>query len=168
MSTAKADTVIVDLDGTLADGRWRIGLMPPPDQRHIDTAWLEFNRMAAWDFPITGTVDVVRALAEAGYRIVILTGRGAATREITEQWLENWAVPYDKLIMREVGDCRPDTEIKLEALESLGGPEYVLCAFDDLPHIVDLWRSKGITTYEVTRYEPDDHYVQANQKQGDA
>lgn len=159
------DTVVVDLDGTLADGRWRLHLMPPPERRHLDEAWAEFNLAGIDDPPFQDTIDIVNALALT-YRIIILTGRGAIAREVTEQWLEDNGVVYDKLIMREIGDCRQDTEVKRTALEDIG-LDNIVCAFDDLPHIVDFMRSLGLTVYEVTRYEDGHDYVRANAKYKD-
>lgn len=156
------DTVVCDLDGTLADGRWRLHLLPTPETRNLDAAWAEFNLAGADDPPFQDTIDIVNALALT-YRIVILTGRGAVARDVTEQWLEEHGVVYDKLVMREVGDCRKDTEMKLSALEDIG-IENIVCAFDDLPHIVDFMRSLGITVYEVTRYDDNHEYVHANAK----
>ena len=68
---------------------------------------------------------------------------------------------YDKLIMRDIGDCRKDVDFKQAYVDAVGA-ENVVCAFDDLPHIVDLMRNNGITTYEVTRYTARDTYVESN------
>lgn len=159
------DTVVVDLDGTLADGRWRLHLMPPPEKRHLDEAWAEFNLAGIDDPAFQDTVDIVNALALT-YRIIIVTGRGAIAREVTEDWLEQTGVVYDKLIMREIGDCRQDTEVKRSALEDIG-LDNIVCAFDDLPHICDFMRDLGLTVYEVTRYPEDNEYVHANAKYKD-
>jgi FMN phosphatase YigB (HAD superfamily) len=156
------DTVVVDLDGTLADGRWRLHLLPTPERRHLDEAWAEFNLAGADDPPFQDTIDIVNSLSLT-YRIIILTGRGAVAREVTEQWLDDHGVVYDKLIMREIGDCRKDTDFKRAQLEDIG-IENIVCAFDDLPHIVDFMRELGITVYEVTRYEDNHEYVHANAK----
>lgn len=156
------DTVVVDLDGTLADGRWRLHLLPTPERRHLDEAWAEFNLAGADDPPFQDTIDIVNSLSLT-YRIIILTGRGAVAREVTEQWLDDHGVVYDKLIMREIGDCRKDTDFKRAQLEDIG-IENIVCAFDDLPHIVDFMRGLGITVYEVTRYEDNHEYVHANAK----
>ena len=156
------DTVVVDLDGTLADGRWRLHLLPTPERRHLDEAWAEFNLAGADDPPFQDTIDIVNSLSLT-YRIIILTGRGAVAREVTEQWLDDHGVVYDKLIMREIGDCRKDTDFKHAQLEDIG-IENIVCAFDDLPHIVDFMRGLGITVYEVTRYEDNHEYVHANAK----
>lgn len=156
------DTVVCDLDGTLADGRWRLHLLPSPERRHLDEAWAEFNLAGADDPPFQDTIDIINSLSLT-YRIIILTGRGAVAREVTEQWLDDHGVVYDKLIMREIGDCRKDTDFKHAQLEDIG-IENIVCAFDDLPHIVDFMRGLGITVYEVTRYEDNHEYVHANAK----
>ncbi|CBY88561.1 hypothetical protein [Pantoea phage LIMEzero] len=144
--------VIVDLDGTLSDGSWRLHLLPDEQHRHLDAAWATFNLAASDDPAYTDTIDVVNNLGMF-CDIVILTGRGAVARAITENWLDKHGVDYDQLIMRAIGDSRKDTVFKAEVVNELRSQgRKILCAFDDLPHIVDMFREMGITTYEVTRY----------------
>lgn len=160
MKNRKRPVVIVDLDGTLSDGRWRLHLLPDESTRHLDSAWATFNLAAADDPAFKDTIDVVNNLGMF-CEIIILTGRGAIAREVTEVWLAQNGVDYDQLIMRDIGDSRKDTVVKAEIINELRSKgRKILCAFDDLPHIVDMFRSMGITTYEVTRYE-DTEYTTA-------
>jgi len=82
----------------------------------------------------------------------LVTGRpktskdGKEVRKKTEAWLREKGVYYNKLIMREEGDFRPDTEVKEEILEEqLPDPEDILFAIDDREDIAEMWRSNGIT-----------------------
>ena len=59
-------------------------------------------------------------------------------------------VPYDQLVMRVVGDYRPDDVVKAEMLEALLADGYeVERAWEDSDDIVELWRSHGIDVHQV-------------------
>lgn len=52
--------------------------------------------------------------------------------------------------MRKNGDYRADDVVKREWLTiGLIPRGRVLCAFDDRKRVVDMWRSEGITCYQV-------------------
>lgn len=159
--------VICDLDGTLADGQWRLHMLPPEHMRGIDSAWAEFNLAGQYDTLIHSTAMVIDALHRAGYYVIILTARGEISRDVTLRWLEKYCVSYHELIMRGIGDSRPDTEYKREVVQRLMDEGHTItCAFDDLPHVVDMLRGMGVTTYEVTRYVDDSQeYVRANNRE---
>lgn len=143
--------VIWDLDGTLADGRHRLHLLPTKDYDKTES-WTEFNLAAVDDLPFRDNIELCNSLWEAGYHIVILTGRSDIAREVTEYWLDEFCVGYDELVMRKQSDNRKDTVIKEEYLHSIG-LENILCCFDDLPHIAYHLRSLGLTCHLVTHYE---------------
>lgn len=82
--------------------------------------------------------------------IILLTGRFENSRDVTEEWLNANAIPYDKLIMRKDGDNRPDTEFKEEAYHKEIEPYYgVLASFEDRPICCRMWRRLGIKTVNV-------------------
>lgn len=142
-----SNVVIFDLDGTLADLSGRLHLLPKEGDRDRTECWDEFNLACSTDKLIHNTAEVIRNLHET-YEIVILTGRCDIARELTQLWLAENAIPYDHLFMRAEGDHRVDTTIKQEVVEQIG-VDNILCAFDDLPHVVEHLRSLGITTYHV-------------------
>ena len=80
-------TAIFDLDGTLADGKHRLHLLPTVDL-HLTDSWNEFNRASKDDPPFQDTIDVCNIMARAGLRVIILTGRSDIVRAETEAWLE--------------------------------------------------------------------------------
>lgn len=143
--------VILDLDGTLADGRHRLHLLPTKDQ-HLTKSWVEFNLAAGDDAPFEDNINLGRALYRAGFKCIILTGRSAIARDITIKWLAEHGVLYDDLIMRGADDDRKDTVIKEEYLRSIG-LENILCCFDDLPQVAYHLRSIGLTCHLVTHYD---------------
>lgn len=145
------DTVIFDLDGTLADGRHRLHLLPKKDH-HLTEAWVEFNLEADKDKPFEDNIQLCNSLAIMGYKIVILTGRSDIAKDITIDWLNTHNVRRTDLVMRKQTDNRKDTVIKEEFLREYG-LDRVLCCFDDLPQVANHFREMGLTCHLVTEYK---------------
>jgi len=145
------DALIVDIDGTLAhhydvDGNQIRG--------HHEYALVGDDR------PDYHIIHLVRLYSQAGYKIVITSGRPSSrkdvnVRQLTVDWLLKEQVPFDELFMRAEGDYRPDYEVKAEIYENYIVPlgYNVDFALDDRNQIVDMWRSIGIKTLQV---EPGD------------
>lgn len=144
-------TAIFDLDGTLADGKHRLHLLPTVDL-HLTDSWNEFNRASKDDSPIHSTIEVCNIMARAGLRIIILTGRSDIVRAETEAWLERNSVLYSELVMRSHSDNRKDIIIKEEFLRNKVGLENIVAAWDDSPAVIEHFRRLGITTYAVCDY----------------
>lgn len=142
--------VIMDLDGTLADGRHRLHLLPTKDY-NLTEAWTEFNLAAIDDTPIRDNIALCNALYRP-YYVVILTGRSDVAESITRRWLQLHGVQYSELVMRKQSDNRKDVQIKEEYMRSIG-LENILCAFDDLPHVAYHMRGLGVTCHLVTHYD---------------
>lgn len=142
--------VIFDLDGTLADGRHRLHLLPTKNY-HLTESWTEFNLAAVDDAPIRDNIALCNALHRQFY-IIILTGRSDVAEKVTRHWLQRHGVLYSELIMRNQTDNRKDVDIKEEYLHSIG-LDRILCAFDDLPHVAYHMRGLGLTCHLVTHYE---------------
>lgn len=155
-------TVIFDLDGTLACGKHRLHLLPQEADANRTEAWDEFNLAAGGDSPIKDNIKVLNALYEAGYRIIILTGRCDIATGITWHWLFDNGVPHHELIMRPAADHRRDVEFKEEKLREIG-LDNILCCFDDLEHVAKHIRSLGVTCHLVTHYDtPKVHTKERN------
>ena len=157
---ATRGVVIVDLDGTLADGTHRLHLLPTKDL-HLTESWSEFNGAAIGDKPIQSTIDVINALWRAEMGVVILTGRSDEVEVDTMIWLDRHKVKYDWLIMRRAEDNRKDTIIKEEVLRAIG-LKHITCAFDDSPSVIRHFRDLGITTYQVTEYDKPHAHLQSH------
>lgn len=136
---------IFDLDGTLADNSHRLHHIQGESQN-----WRKYQELCDKDTPIEATILVARALKLASHTIIILTGRSDHVREETRVWLDVYDVPYDKLIMREKTDFRPDTEYKSDMLEKHINGE-VKAVFEDRNSMIQWWRSQGILCYDVGR-----------------
>lgn len=134
-AAGRPPAVLVDLDGTLA---LRQGRSP-----------FEWDTVAT-DAANTSVIAVVQALADAGFAIVVVSGRDAVCREDSAQWLrDNLQRPFT-LYMRASGDNRRDEVVKREMWEThIRNRHAVSMAFDDRDRCVALWRSLGIPTLQV-------------------
>lgn len=139
----RLDTVIVDLDGTLADCS---------DRQHFIKGdkknWDGFHEAGCRAEPIQHIVVMVNALAMAGFKIVILTGRNGKYRVGTEAWLNRHVPKWNRLIMRVDDDFRSSVEVKGEILAQMV-PQRVLAIFEDQPELVKLGRHMGYTVLQV-------------------
>lgn len=132
------DAIIVDIDGTIADGK-DVRNMYDPTKYHLDKP----------------KQDVIRLVQDEAYRmgtqILFLSGRHNDYREATEDWLfQHVKVPF-KLFMREDPSRDDSVEKYLLFDRNIRGncnPKYVL---DDRDRVVDMWRSLGLLTLQVER-----------------
>lgn len=134
---------LVDVDGTVALHTHR----SPYDETQVLT-----------DTPNIPVILVVRTLAAVGCRPIFLSGRTAACAQGTAWWLYEHVLPrhvhhwHENMLiyMRDIGDARPDSEVKLELFDKYIRHQYnVLLALDDRNRVVALWRSLGITCLQV-------------------
>jgi phosphoglycolate phosphatase-like HAD superfamily hydrolase len=143
---------IFDLDGTLADDshRWH----------HVTKTgdWEAYYAAATEDKPISHVIEVAKALQSAGFFIAIVTGRSESIRAETEDWLLAHGILFQELIMRKRTDRRRNSELKLEALETLRAKGYMpLMVFEDLPAAVRTYRLAGVPCAQVADPEDWDH-----------
>lgn len=137
--------ILCDLDGTLADCSHRLHhiLNKPKD-------WKSFFAECGKDKPITHTIILINSLNKAGFEIVITSARSDEVRDLTEKWLSDNDVYYNKLIMRKAGDYTDDSTLKPSWLVNGSiNKDSVLCAFDDRSRVVKSWRDAGIPCYQV-------------------
>lgn len=146
------NVIIWDLDGTLADGRHRLHLLPSKENRNHTSGWLAFNQASKFDTPFTDNIQLMNAMASFGYVNIILTGRSDHVIDDTQKWLLEHGCQYRKLVMRSKDDHRKDTDFKEAALKEIG-LHRILCAFDDLEHVAKHFRGMGITCHLVTHYD---------------
>lgn len=93
---------------------------------------------------------VLEAMKKAGYHIVFCSGREDCYRPQTEAFLKKHIGFGYELHMRKTGDMRKDSLIKEEIYNSQIKPNYnVLLVLDDRNQVVDFWRSKGLTCFQV-------------------
>lgn len=136
-------TVIVDIDGTISDGRHRLHFVRPAPGVARD--YEAFHSRCGEDPVIASVYATVWALAHNKNQIVFCTGRPNIYREATQDWLDDNNVPYDELHMKPLGDSRPAPEYKLGVLKALQAKGHeVFLAIEDQPNVVAMWRANGI------------------------
>jgi predicted kinase len=130
------EAVLVDIDGTVA----LMGDRNPYDMTRVGE-----------DLPNHTVITAVRAMQAFGHHIVFCSGRSDDCRDITEQWLdEHVGVPYQALFMRVTGDTRRDSIVKAEIFErEIRHRWAVTGVFDDRAQVVRMWRSLGLTVFQV-------------------
>ena len=150
----KHEWVIFDLDGTLADIEDRRKLCTK-DNGKID--WDKFFDPVNIDLdkPNISVIKTAQGLAEAGYKIAILSGRSKGTKKATITWLKQHKVPYNIIKMRPTSRewmYMPDDKLKKHWLDDLFPGEKkntILCIFDDRDKVVNMWRENGMTCMQV-------------------
>ena len=145
--------VIVDIDGTVGTHKKRTELAT--DSNGVfdwDIFYTHENVMS--DEPIWQTIHNVRRYKSQNFKIVMFTARPEFVRRSTEEWLNLYDIPFDKLYMRSAEDHKiPAVELKKKMYEAFIDDK-VFCAFDDRDEIIELWSSYGIPTFKVD-YEID-------------
>jgi phosphatidate phosphatase APP1 len=136
-------TVIVDIDGTLADISHR--------RHHIEgkrKRWGKFFKAMDKDLPIPEVAARVRQLNQ-NHTIILVSGRPEEYRTQTEQWLKKHQIPYQQLYMRQSGDFRPDDVVKQEILDKHLKKEDIKLVIDDRPRVIRMWRENGLEVEDV-------------------
>lgn len=126
---------LFDIDGTLASMSDRSPFK-----------WDEVGN----DDPRKQVILTAQALAKAGYKIVVMSGRDAVCRNETIGWLYLYDIPFSELHMRAEGDMRKDNIVKQELFDEHIRHKYdVVAVFDDRQQVVDMWRAMGVDCFQV-------------------
>lgn len=131
------EIVIFDIDGTLADisARQHHLMKKPKD-------WKAFFQGMAKDKPIAPMLRLCNTLFEAGFQIILCSGRPEKYRQETEAWLANNGVNYHDLLLRPNDDHRSDVVIKREMLNRIDRARIAFIV-EDRSRVVDMWRAEG-------------------------
>jgi hypothetical protein len=151
---------IFDIDGTLANCSQRLHFILPAkedligdiDLDKIAPDWESFYKDCVNDKPILPVVNLAYTLKESHQDLIFVTGRPEKYMEETMDWLCNYLdTDCVTLMMRENGDHRPDYIVKKEIYEKYIKPYYEVIdgVFEDRKQCVDMWRSLGLTCYQV-------------------
>lgn len=133
----RTPAIVVDLDGTVAlmNGRGPY----------------ELGRVGE-DLPNKPVIQVIEAMHEQGYRIVFCSGREDVAQGDTVKWIIEhmpWTGDFH-LFMRRAGDFRKDSLVKSEMFDKQIAPNFnIQAVFDDRQQVVDMWRAKGLTVFQV-------------------
>jgi phosphatidate phosphatase PAH1 len=139
----KTRAIIIDIDGTLADDRWRRHLLHDPTK-----TWEEINSVSVNDPPNLWCQNLVEIYYKKGYHVIFLTARNEKAKDLTKAWLHNNVSFADyTLLMRPLADNKtPDWMIKEVIYRNDIEPTYdiELCV-DDRQTVADMWRRNGLT-----------------------
>lgn len=143
--------IIFDLDGTLSLNGHRAHLAK-------QKKWDEFFDLCHLD---EGNQQVIRMFdllclqhcQYGGPEVQIWSGRVERTRDKTVEWLGRHTeygarIGGPRLRMRPDGDYTPDVDLKRAWLMEVG-PTNVELVFDDRDSVVYMWRSHGVTCFQV-------------------
>ena len=151
MSRWNNKIVIFDLDGTLADISVRRNLATKDNGKMDWDVFFDRDNIKL-DVPNQKVVDMARMINDTDrYQIFILSGRSKSTYRTTQQWLIQNDIPFDDLIMRPTDKHHhymKDSDLKQMWLDSIG-KDSVAMVFDDRQQVVDMWRSNGLTCFQV-------------------
>lgn len=141
------DSIIFDIDGTLADVEHR--------RHHVSGSssnWGAFFDEMVDDPPLADVVFLAELIADGANApaLFLFSGRPESHRPQTETWLEEHVPSYfaksEALLMRAADDYRQDTIVKKEMLQVIRGRGYEpRIVVDDRPSVVQMWRDEGIT-----------------------
>ena len=160
------NTIIFDLDGTLADINER------KQKSQLDNGKMDWDiffdpENIKLDKPKPEVIKCAQMFHQQGYKIVIFSGRNDRSFATTKEWLSDHNVPYDLLVCRPdkfkdeswpVADGNPATPamrfmpdqiLKKIMLDTFVDIDDVFIIFEDRKKVVDMWRELGLTCFEV-------------------
>ena len=161
------DTIICDLDGTLANCEHRVHHVQSAKQGGKPKNWDAFYAGVKDDEANYPVLNLLRTYIDwafgyqAGYattsdwfdyHLIFCSGRPERCRADTDWWLQE-VCEFDHteytLYMRKDGDHRQDYIVKQEILDEHIDKERVLFVLDDRQQVVDMWRRNGLTCFQV-------------------
>ena len=137
--------IVFDIDGTLANIEHRRSFVATKPKN-----WRAFTAGISNDTAHQDIVELTHLFWNAGHHIILCSGRGEESRDVTEKQMIDFTVPYHQLYMRSAKDHRPDDIIKVELLQQIrkdwGNPKYW---FDDRTRVVNAIRAEGVRVLQV-------------------
>lgn len=158
---------VVDLDGTILDNRPRLKKAGPEPSRSDLSAYLRWldvlmdHEVLPQDKALPGMRNLVWALWSAmqqeGSRdkVIYLTARNEALREVTSKWLGTQGFPTLDLFMRGADDVQSDYTLKRSLIRSFSTGNVVIIDDDPSGNLARICREEGWTMLKATTCLPD-------------
>ena len=137
--------IIVDFDGCISICNWRESTLPANSR---NKTYDQFHDLLYMDPPNIWMIDMMYRMKNFGYKVIILTGRPEAQRDISHLWLDKYGVLYDWMEMRGNNDFRSSETYKMTYIKKYYKDE-IKMIFDDLPRVIDHLKSDGYPTFLV-------------------
>lgn len=129
------DAIICDLDGTLCLHNGR----SPYDTEKCESDLVNWS-----------VYETLIKFWSTGCKIIFLSGRDEAFREQTSNWMNHNLIVHGDLYMRPHDDRRDDSIVKRELFDKyIRGKYNIDFVLDDRTRVVDMWRSLGLTCFQV-------------------
>ena len=159
-------TIIFDLDGTLANIETRVKMSKKSNGKMDWDVFFDPNNIET-DKPNHPVICMAQLYYDAGYKIMIFSGRNDRSFDATVNWLKKHNVPFHNLVMRPdkfqsksfpiakgnpaTQDMRfmPDEILKKKMLDLFVDIDDVFMTVDDRQKVVDMWRGLGLTCFQV-------------------
>ena len=159
-------TIIFDLDGTLANIETRVKMSQKSNGKMDWDVFFDPNNIET-DKPNYPVISMAQLYYDAGYKIMIFSGRNDRSFDATVDWLKKHNVPFHNLVMRPdkfkdkswpiadgnpaTPDMRfmPDEILKKKMLDLFVDIDDVFMTVDDRQKVVDMWRGLGLTCFQV-------------------
>lgn len=138
----KQDAVTIDLDGTLCYAN---------TNKNNERGYFDWDKVYQDDINKL-VAEQIEFHKSKDRKILILTGRDASCRKMTEDWLNTHGVKYDELYMRPENNYEKDSVIKRRIIENDINPNYnILCAYDDRLSVRKMLFEKGIFVFSCNQ-----------------
>ena len=145
----KKQTIIFDVDGTIADVEHRRHLVN--SDKGFKPDWNAFRRATEDDTPVQWVCDIAKRFIAQGDEVAFFSARNESEREVTERQIREWIGEGHKgVFLRPNDDFTPDDEFKSKLADKfieMGGKIDLI--FDDRQKVVDMWRANGIPCLQV-------------------
>ena len=134
----KDKAVIFDIDGTLAHNNGKRG-------------YFDWNKVYL-DVVDEILKETVLAYKNAGFKILMVTGRDGECEDLTKEWLDVNGIPFDDFYCRPANNFEKDTVIKRRIYRDYIKSKYnVLGVYDDRTQVVEMWREEGLKCFQVMK-----------------
>lgn len=129
--------VIFDLDGTLAHNDGHRG-------------WYDWEKVGE-DKVNKDIAELSQFYRDAGYTIIVVSGRDGSCAEISAKWLVDNFIHFDEIYIRTTGDSREDSVVKKEIFFNNIAERYrVKLVVDDREQVVRMWSDElGLRVLQV-------------------
>lgn len=93
--------------------------------------------------------NILHTLKKEGHKIIIFTGRDKICFASTVNWLSENEIDFNEFHMRPIGNTEKDSIIKKGMFDEVKHNYNILGVFDDRDSVVEMWRSIGLTCFQV-------------------